>query len=177
MIVEYDCQWCGVHVRKRRSPATMRGNAGRFCSQQCNGAARKGTGTGPKPNHEFDCVVCGKHCHVYRSPSAQAPVTCSLECTGIKQRGDGNGSFSGGRHIADTGYVRILCPLHPEADSRGYVYEHRLVMERKIGRRLRRGEVVHHINRVRADNRPENLQLFASHSEHLKHHRQEDAHV
>lgn len=50
-------------------------------------------------------------------------------------------------------------------------------MERKIGRTLRRGEVVHHINHVRDDNRPENLQLFASHSDHMKHHAMENANV
>lgn len=95
MIVEYQCEWCGKHVRKRRSPATLRGTQPRFCSQACNGASRKGTGAGPTPNHEYDCVVCGKRCQVYRSPSAQTPVTCSLACTGIKQRGAGNGSYSG----------------------------------------------------------------------------------
>lgn len=173
MIVEYDCEWCGTHVRKRRSPATMRGNAGRFCSQKCNGASRKGTGSGPAPNHTFTCTVCGRECSVYRSPSAQPPTTCSLKCTGIKQRGDGNPSFSGGRHVADSGYVRVLAADHPQADVRGYVYEHRLVMEEQIGRRLRPGEVVHHINHVRDDNRPENLQLFESHSEHIKFHAQE----
>lgn len=173
MIVEYNCEWCGKHVRKRRSPSTMRGNSGRFCSQQCNGASRKGTGTGPIPNYEFDCVVCGKHCTVYRSPSATHPVTCSLACTGVKQRGSSNPSFSGGRHTADTGYVRILNPSHPESDSRGYVYEHRLVMEQSLGRRLNPGEVVHHINHVRDDNRLENLRVFASHSEHIKFHHEE----
>lgn len=178
MIVEYQCEWCGKHVRKRRSPATLRGTQPRFCSQACNGASRKGTGAGPTPNHEYDCVVCGKRCQVYRSPSAQTPVTCSLACTGIKQRGAGNGSYSGGRHHADNGYVRVLAPDHPGADSRGYVWEHRLVMEQKIGRRLRKGEVVHHINHIRDDNRPENLQLFASHSEHIQHHHaQENADV
>lgn len=175
MIVEYDCQWCGTHVRKRRSPSTIKGDGPRFCSQACNGASRKGTGPGIAPNREYECIVCGKRCTVYRSPSAQAPVTCSLKCTGIKQRGQGNGSFSGGRHLADNGYVRVLSPDHPGADTRGYVWEHRIVMEQKLGRRLRRGEVVHHINHVRDDNRAENLELFASHSEHMKHHAQESA--
>lgn len=174
MIVEYDCQWCGTHVRKPRSPATFRGTFPKFCSQACNGASRKGTGAGIRPNHEFYCVVCGKHCRVYRSPSASTPVTCSLKCTGVKNTGHGNGSFTGGRHVADTGYARVLAPNHPDADSRGYVYEHRIVMEQKIGRRLTKTEVVHHINHVRDDNRPENLMLFANHSEHLKYHRAEE---
>ncbi len=175
MIVEYDCEQCGTHVRKKRSPSTMRGNAGRFCSQKCNGASRKGTGSGPTANHEFSCTVCGRACRVYRGPSAPTPVTCSIECTGLMQSGAGNPAFTGGKHVADSGYVRILASGHPDADSRGYIYEHRAVMEAKIGRRLRPGEVVHHINHIRADNRPENLMLFASHSEHIKYHAMEDS--
>ncbi|MGF0262476.1 HNH endonuclease signature motif containing protein [Rhodococcus ruber] len=151
----------------------MKGNSGRFCSQQCNGASKKGAGAGPRVTHEFNCAVCGKYCRVYRSPSAQNPVTCSVRCTGLNQRGSLNPSFTGGTHIGDNGYVRILRPTHPGADSRGYVYEHRLVMEEHLGRYLQPGEVVHHINRNKTDNRIDNLGLFASQSEHMKHHSSE----
>ena len=64
------------------------------------------------------------------------------------------------------GYVRVYAPMHPEANSRGYVYEHRLIAEKKIGRRLVKGEIVHHINGIRWDNRPENLEVMTT-SEHI----------
>ena len=64
------------------------------------------------------------------------------------------------------GYVALYMPNHPDAVSRGYVLQHRIVAEEKIGRRLRDDEDVHHINHDRADNRPENIQVL-THSEHL----------
>ena len=65
------------------------------------------------------------------------------------------------------GYVRVYCPMHPMANTWGYVYEHRLIMESLVGRFLNKDEHVHHINGKRWDNSPENLQLLLS-SEHSK---------
>ena len=51
-------------------------------------------------------------------------------------------------------------PDHPYASKDGYVMEHILIMENYIGRYITREEVVHHINKIRDDNRIENLKLM-----------------
>jgi len=65
------------------------------------------------------------------------------------------------------GYVRVYVPMHPEANTRGYVYEHRVIAEQIIGRRLKSNEVVHHKNRKRWDNRRRNLAVMTK-KEHAR---------
>lgn len=49
-------------------------------------------------------------------------------------------------------------------------HTHRIVAEEMLGRPLKKGEVVHHKNHNKRDNRPENLQIFSSQAEHFKWH-------
>ena len=67
-------------------------------------------------------------------------------------------NFNGGKYVDDKGYVKLLRPDHPK-NIRGYIYEHRAVMEAYLGRMLEPWETVHHINEVKLDNRVENLFL------------------
>ena len=74
----------------------------------------------------------------------------------IKSGSDSH-KWKGGRHVHKRGYVYIYSPNHPKKNSYHYVYEHRLVMEKHIGRYLSENEIIHHINGVKDDNRIENL--------------------
>lgn len=85
--------------------------------------------------------------------------------------GDKNPSWKGGRVKDDDGYIFIHSPKHPYRNSHKHVLEHRLIMEKHIGRYLLSNEQVHHINGITDDNRIENLMLFANNSEHTKYHK------
>jgi len=84
--------------------------------------------------------------------------------------GNKNPRWKGGRKKQSDGYILIYKPNHPFADKKGYVLEHRLVMEKHLGRHLKPEEVVHHINGIKNDNRPKNLKLFPNFIEHNKFH-------
>lgn len=71
-----------------------------------------------------------------------------------------NSKYGGHTKQRKDGYITVFSPNHPHATKDGYVMEHILVMEEHIGRCLEKGEVVHHINGIRNDNRIENLQLM-----------------
>ena len=81
-----------------------------------------------------------------------------------------NKNWAGGKCMA-AGYVKIRDPLNVMRDSRGYVWEHRLVMAKHLGRPLLRTEVVHHIDENKSNNDITNLILFSSQAEHISHHR------
>lgn len=87
------------------------------------------------------------------------------------QRGPRNKNWKGGRSVQRGGYIRIYNPNHPHHNVNGYVFDHRLVMERILGRHLKPGEVVHHIDGNPANNSPGNLRLFPNQSAHTAHHR------
>lgn len=78
---------------------------------------------------------------------------------------------AGEKFTGSDGYVKVKSPEHPNRNCRGYVLEHRLIMEKKIGRFLSSEEVVHHENGIHGDNKIENLKLCKDGAEHLLTHR------
>lgn len=79
-------------------------------------------------------------------------------------------NWKGGRIKDSFGYIKIYSPNHPYKKD-NYVFEHRLVIEKKLGRYLLPTEKIHHINHKRNDNRIQNLQLFNNNGEHARFHR------
>ena len=88
-------------------------------------------------------------------------------CAAKTQIGSKSHAWKGGKKRSFHGYILIFSPNHPFAQNTGYILEHRLVMEKKIGRYLTKEEVVHHINGAKDDNRIENLMLFPNSHAHI----------
>lgn len=85
-----------------------------------------------------------------------------------------NPNWRGGRSVASNGYVLIRVGTnHHLADVRGYAYEHRLVAEEKLGRRLRRGEQVHHSDHNPQNNDPDNLEVMTIAWHRFRHRRRD----
>lgn len=80
---------------------------------------------------------------------------------------ENNPAWRGGRMTDKDGYVLVMSPTHPRRNIHGYVREHRLVMERTLGRHLKPTEVVHHKDGDKQNNTPDNLELFGSNGDHL----------
>lgn len=80
--------------------------------------------------------------------------------------GEDSPRWKGGRMVKK-GYVYLLRRDHPNSTKGGYFLEHRLVMEKHIGRLLKCKEVVHHKDGNTLNNSIENLELISSSGKHI----------
>ena len=150
------CPVCDTPFRPR---ATGRAPAQRFCSRQCGNIGRRKASTidvgtrGARKTVTARCEICDRL--LTRVQETNGQRCCSRTCAGELRRSTPY------RKITSHGYVLVRAPRgHP---SGAYtVLEHRLVMEQMLGRPLEPGELVHHKNRKRDDNRPANLELWVT---------------
>jgi len=123
----------------------------------------------PEPSLSTNCIFAGE------TPSISGLTSPGWSC--------GNDGANGGRFdmarkqsargktVTSHGYVLVWKPEHPGADVRGYIYEHRLVGGRILGRPLFSSEQVHHIDGDKQNNSPENLMVVSGAKEHRVLHR------
>jgi len=161
---KYDkCRECGTTER----PHLAKGSGTKLCECGCGTVISKVRINGePKrfaKGHNFKkegkiekiCPVCGKKFKVYPSNSSNM-TCCSWECS-IENRKLKN------KKIDSKGYV--VRPGYCSGSNR----EHRLVMEEKLGRKLKTNEYIHHIDGDKTNNDPDNLKIMTP-AEHIKYH-------
>jgi hypothetical protein len=83
--------------------------------------------------------------------------------------GERNHQWNGGKYLNDLGYIMIHLPNYPRARSTGYVPEHIFVFEMFHQCCILEWGVVHHINGIKTDNRPDNLMLVTNRQHRLIH--------
>ncbi len=107
------------------------------------------------------CKSCGKGRWVRLNRYNKGEQT---HCQRCKPRKGGTGVYRRGYVL-----VRLLSTdfYAPMMTKEGYVYEHRLVMSKHLGRLLLKQEVIHHKNGIKDDNRIGNLQLLSNASSHV----------
>ena len=130
--------------------------------------------------YEYTCQQCGKDFVKRKSYNPNHGRFCGKRCAGNRfaelemgatAKGEKSPHWQGGRRKRKD-YIAIYMPDHPLADEKGYVREHRYVMEQHIGRYLNSSEVIHHIDNNPINNDIANLRLM-SRSEHRKLHDKE----
>ena len=156
--VEKACEGCGTifkaRIRREQKPQ-------RFCSRACL-----------KLNWPSKVRIACEWCkqeflydrRTVHSERAKFRRFCSHACKieHWQKFGKPHAGGTAERRVASSGYVDIHCPSHPSVQGKAYkrVYEHRLVMEKVLGRPLAAGENVHHKDGNRANNDPSNLELW-----------------
>ena len=96
------------------------------------------------------CIDCGKPC-TFGAKRCKSCNTKEQWRTGYMREVH----KASKRH--SKGYILIYSPNHKRSNKNGFVLEHILVLEQKLGRLLKQGEVGHHLNGIKSDNRPQNL--------------------
>jgi hypothetical protein len=146
-----DCEFC-------RKEFMARLERDKYCSVICHQKSQR-------KRVKVVCINCQKQYSVIPSHVSNHTF-CGIVCKGEWQKtnliGDKNPHWGNGSFVRPDGYRAIRVKDR-------YKMEHVLIVEREIGRELKEGEVVHHQNHNKLDNRIENLQLMNI-GDHSRHH-------
>ena len=119
--------------------------------------------------------ICNKHYHVMLQTKKLKPCACGCgEKTSYTFKHGHHTRLFSSEEQSRRGQMNDGSALRGRGNNKSYRkvgqrHEHRAVAEQKLGRTLVKGEIVHHINGDKFDNRPENLEVMTQ-SEHIKHH-------
>ncbi len=162
------CEHCGkgfaVRAASYRQRVDRTGVAPRFCSKTCTGLSKRIVNIGDRRT----CLGCGKEYGPKRDKSSTGlrlsvkfcSRACKHEFWRAQNRHPDFPEYKSAKSVARNGYIRLKKPW--ANGSKSEAFEHRLVMEKHLGRSLKAHETVHHKNGDRADNRIQNLELFSS---------------
>jgi len=107
----------------------------------------------------FKCPICGKEIALRPNEGLKA-LSCSMSCREMRYR------LEKPVRVHTEGYLLV-----PSPNNKGrQVYQHRLIMEQVLGRPLKHHELVHHIDRNRANNNKNNLMIVTRKQHHKLHH-------
>lgn len=144
-----------------------------YCSKSCARTAANLTDRNPSYHRD----ISGEKNPMYNAFKNPRPSQKLLVPSQLGKTKELSPRWKGGRKVRKDGYILVVAPddhPHPSDQHKPsglkYILEHRLVMEQKLGRYLLPTEVVHHIDEDPSNNDPDNLMLFASQLEHVKHH-------
>jgi hypothetical protein len=151
-MIEKTCIRCG----EKYSVPEYRNKTTKYCSRKCKNV---------KHLIECNCVICGKP---YLRKRSEAGPCCSWSCAGKKGEKHFAGHNGIERQIDDNGYAKVFSPYHPLAVG-GRVRESHLVAFEVLGIRLKKGEVLHHIDENRLNNNHDNLKVMTR-GEHTRWH-------
>ena len=125
---------------------------------------------------EKACTECGKLFSVKPWELARGRGKfCSLGCRNAsytKKTGEKSVNWKGGKTLDSDGYPMTLIPSHPRARQNGYVLDHILEAEKRLGAPIPDGAVVHHLGH-KGDK--DNIAIVGSQAEHMAEHARERA--
>ncbi len=185
-IYEKNCEYCG---KKYIVTSKWKHKRSRFCSKNC---ANKGF-VGKKPVlYKITCVYCRKKFMTRRGKGNKKQKFCSVKCFGsylsiVKRKPPirRKCSICNKYYFVETSKIKkgkkycsrkcsgIAKRTNKKSASKSLSYgwvtsNYRALIEKKLGRKLKTTENVHHINFDRNDNRLKNLYVYSSFSEHIK---------